>query len=128
MIDNGVMGPSVCSRGGIVPIDVPSPIPRSGGRSATAREGFHEVLAGGPIRSLTIRRIRITERGITIVEHPRARFGPDRANEIMVSRLRAILRGQLKPDESDSYFSAHELREFVHHRRLNDSTQRGKCL
>jgi hypothetical protein len=97
---------------------VPSPIPRSGRRSATAWEGFHEALAGGPIRNLTLRRVRITERGIKVVEHHLARFGPDRANEIMVNRLRAILQGQLKPDDSDCYFYAHELREFVRYRRL----------
>lgn len=70
--------------GGIVKIDVTSPIPTSGHRSATAWEGLREVLAGGPIRNFTIRRVRITDRGIGVVERHVARFGPDRANEIML--------------------------------------------
>jgi hypothetical protein len=90
----------------------------SGHRSATAWEGFDEVLAGGPIRNLTIRRVRITERGIVVVERHRARFGPDRANEIMVNRLRTILHDPRTPEDSDLYFYAHELREFVRYRRL----------
>jgi hypothetical protein len=108
----------ISRRGGKDKIDVPPRVPISGRRPATAWEGFREVLAGGPIRNLTVRRVRITHKGIDVVQRHIARFGPDRANEIMVDRLRGLLWGELHPTDWDRYFYSHELREFARYRRL----------
>jgi hypothetical protein len=84
---------------------------------ATAWAGWDEVLAGGPVRSLSLSRIRITDRGILIVEAHMARFGPDKANRIMTMRLKQISRQELQATSRDLRFYAHELREFVRYRR-----------
>jgi hypothetical protein len=90
-----------------------------GGRGpATGWDGFDEALAGGPVRSLTTKRVRVTGRGVDVVEHHVARFPPDRANLIMIDRLRRVTLGELTPTDWDLRFYTHELREFVRYRRL----------
>jgi hypothetical protein len=78
---------------------------------------FDPGAAGGPIRQLSSVRIRITNRGVDVVEQHVARFGPDPANRAMIERLRAIAAGQLPATGADRNFYSHELREFVRYRR-----------
>ena len=92
--------------------------PKGARGSATAWNGFDEVLAGGPVRELTTGRIRIAEDGISVVERHVSRFGPDSANGVMIDRLRQISRGELHATPQDLNFYSHELREFVRYRRL----------
>ena len=84
---------------------------------ATAWSGFDEAVAGGPVRSLTTQRLKITIRGIAVVERHLSRFGPDQANCVMVARLYRIARGELHPTAQDVNFYAHEIREFVRYRQ-----------
>jgi len=92
--------------------------PRGARGSATAWNGFDEGLAGGSIRDLTTSQIKVTDNGIAVMERHLARFGPDKANNVMVDRLRRIARGELEATSQDLNFYSHELREFVRYRRL----------
>jgi hypothetical protein len=46
------------------------------------------------------------------------RFGPDRANEVMIERLRIIANEGIEPTSADRNFYSHELREYVRYRKL----------
>lgn len=72
----------------------------------------------GPIRNLNIDRIKITERGIAVIERHLTRFGPHPHNEAMLVRLRRISRREIEATAWDLRFYAHELREFVRMRIL----------
>lgn len=69
------------------------------------------------MRSLRAEQIRITERGIEVVEEHLARFGADRGNQVMLDRLRRIAKGELEATPQDRNFYAHELRESVRFRQ-----------
>ena len=68
---------------------------------------------GVPIRNLNIDRIKITERGIAVIERHLTRFGSHPHNEAMLVRLRRISRSEIEATAWDLRFYAHELREFV---------------
>ena len=89
-----------------------------GARGPTSGRLFDPAAAGGPLRSLTTARIKVTDRAVDAVGRHVARFGPDPANQAMIRRLRDIAAGRLVAAESDLNFYAHELREFVRYRRL----------
>jgi hypothetical protein len=90
-----------------------------GGRGpATAWNGFDETLAGGPVRDFTTDGVRVSQRGIDVVERHVSRFGADEANSVMIGRLRQIEAGDIAPTTQDLNFYTHELREFVRYRRL----------
>lgn len=74
--------------------------------------------AGGPVRRLVAERIKITHRGIEIVDRHVRRFGADPANQAMVERLRAIADGTLTLTAVERNFYAHELREYIRYRTL----------
>ncbi len=88
-----------------------------GARGVSSGREFEPNLAGGPIRELTTDNIRVTTRGIEVVEEHLARFDLDPANQAMIQRLRGIAAGTLEPTPADLNFYAHELREFVRYRR-----------
>ena len=79
---------------------------------------FDPTQAGGPIRRLSMERIRVTDRGIDALERHISRFGNDEANNVMVDRLRRFAKGDLNPTRTDLNFYSHELRESVRYRRL----------
>jgi hypothetical protein len=83
-----------------------------------SRREFDLAAAGGPIHRLRADRIKLTHRGIDVVERHVARFGEDPLNRAMLQRLRDIAAEQLTPSEADLNFYSHELREFVRYRRL----------
>ena len=84
---------------------------------ASGRE-FDPTQAGGPVRNLSTEGVRITNRGIDVVERHVSRFQPDEANNFMIERLRRIAQGSLEPTEWDLNYYTHELREYVRYRRL----------
>jgi RHS repeat-associated protein len=74
-----------------------------GGYGSWGGRTFDPAAAGGPVRSLTTEGVRITGRGIDVVEGHLARFGPDAANEGMVLRLRQgprLARGNVQGERS----------------------------
>ena len=70
------------------------------------------------MRNLSTEGVRITNRGIDVVERNVSRFQPDEANNFMIERLRRIAQGSLEPTEWDLNYYTHELREYVRYRRL----------
>ncbi|OUR86793.1 hypothetical protein A9Q81_27865 [Gammaproteobacteria bacterium 42_54_T18] len=85
---------------------------------ATDWDGFDEALAGGPVRNFNTDRIKVTNRGIEVVEKHTGRFGTDEANQIMIDRLKAIDAGKYTATQQDLNFYSHELREYVRYRKL----------
>ena len=85
---------------------------------AVSGRPFDPDLAGGPIRVLNTSRIKVTPRGIDVVEGHLARFGPDATNQASVARLREVAAGRLQATQHDLNFYSHEQREFVRYRRL----------
>lgn len=93
-----------------------------GARGLASGREFDPTAAGGPIGQLNIDVVRITDNGIQVVEQHLARFGPDRANEVMLDRSRQIARGGIKPSMQDLNFYTHELNEFARYRNLGWET------
>jgi hypothetical protein len=91
---------------------------------ASERE-FDPEQAGGTVRALDWRRVRITTRGIDVVEQHLVRFGPVVENQRMIARLRQIASGDLAATDYDLRFYTHELREYVRYRRLGHATGAG---
>jgi hypothetical protein len=90
----------------------------------TGRE-FDPSHAGGPIRPLSTARLEVTGRGVDAVERHVGRFGEDRANRVMIGRLRRIARGEIEATDRDLNDYAHELREFVRYRQQGFPTGAG---
>ena len=67
---------------------------------------------------MTTNRVKIQANGINVVEGHLARFGPDKANGVMLQRLRDISDGRITATAQDLNFYTHELREFTGYRRL----------
>jgi hypothetical protein len=65
-----------------------------GARGSASRREFDPNNAGGPIRQPSPDKVRIIHRSVDLVECLVHRFGPDRANEVMIERLRAIADGK----------------------------------
>lgn len=89
-----------------------------GKKVTTAWPGINPTLAGGPVRELSTEGLLITERGIEVVESHVARFGPDKANDAMLGRLREIASGQTQATAQDLNYYAHELREYTRYRKM----------
>jgi hypothetical protein len=83
--------------------------------------------AGGVLRPLSIDKIKITDRGIGVVENHLSRFRNPFGNtwghnNAMLTRLRRIADGKLEATAKDLNFYAHELRESVRLRRLGSTS------
>jgi hypothetical protein len=87
-------------------------------KGAASGRDFDPDLAGGQIRRLSAGRVRVTDRGIDVIERHLARFGTNPPNQAMIRRLRSIAAGRTPPTRFDLNFYTHELREFVRYRRL----------
>lgn len=94
-----------------------SPEPRGATGPAERWEGLDERLAGGPVRQLSTAKVRVTPRGVNVVERHLSRFDSSRANDTMLERLRQIAAGTLAPTSQDRNYYTHELREYVRYRR-----------
>lgn len=93
-----------------------------GARGGRVEFGVDPAASGGPLRELSNANIKITDRGIDVVERHISRFGSDAANDLMVGRLRGIASGKVEATVPDYNFYAHELREFTRVRRLGFET------
>ncbi len=91
--------------------------PRSARGHASGRQ-FDPQNAGGLIRQLSSKSVRMTSRGVDVVEQHVRRFGPDRANAVMIERLRAIADERIESTPVDRGFYTHELREYIRYRKL----------
>jgi hypothetical protein len=97
----------------------------AGAYGPSSEREFDPEQAGGTVRALDWRRVRITTRGIDVVEQHLVRFGPVVENQRMIARLRQIASGDLAATDYDLRFYTHELREYVRYRRLGHATGAG---
>ncbi|MDP9933652.1 hypothetical protein J2X92_005917 [Variovorax paradoxus] len=93
-----------------------------GARGPTSGRTFDPLEAGGPLRDLSMDRLKVTDRGIDVVIKHTSRFGPDEANAFMVNRLRQISSGKLEASAYDLNYYSHELREYTRYRRMGWET------
>lgn len=120
------------ARGGrVVVVETAEVVGVSAGRRALARsialggrelgeEAAERAALGAGDRALarfTVDRIKVTTRGVDVIEEHLARFGADPPNAVMIDRLRRIGRGELAATPQDLQFYAHELREKVLYRQ-----------
>ncbi|MCC6973478.1 MAG: hypothetical protein IT322_05645 [Anaerolineae bacterium] len=90
----------------------------TGAKGPNSRRDFDPDQAGGPIRNLDYRKVKITHEGVDVVERHLSRFESYKPNQGMIARLRRIASGQMSPEPVDLRFYTHELREYVRYRRL----------
>jgi hypothetical protein len=101
--------------GGIAPI---------GGKGPITGRPFEPGAAGGAIRKLSMRNVKITHTGVDRVErHLREFILPSEGqlnpgNQVMLSRLRGIASGSVSPTQVDLNFYTHELREGFRYQKL----------
>lgn len=113
------------SKSNVEPPGPPPDCPPGSVCGPVSRRPFNPDKAGGPIRSMSAEQIKITDKGVDVVERHIARFEAYGPNRVMISRLRAIAKGELEPTETDRNYYAHELREYVRYRRLGHPTGAG---
>lgn len=89
-----------------------------GARAGGIEFGIDPVASGGPLRELSNGNVKITPKGINVVENHISRFGYDPANQLMIDRLRGISNGEISGSVADYNFYTHELREFTRVRSL----------
>ena len=90
-----------------------------------ARSGrpFNSSKAGGKILNLSYQNVKITDKGIALVEAHVRRFNPVGEAELkMVERLRRIATGTIVAEPVDLRFYTHELREYLRYKKLGYPT------
>jgi hypothetical protein len=93
-----------------------------GARTGGVEFGVDPVASGGPLRELSNGNVKITSKGVGVVENHVSRFGDDAANQLMIDRLRGISNGEMNGTVADYNFYTHELREFTRVRSLGYET------
>jgi len=90
-----------------------------------ARSGrpFNPSKAGGKILNLSDQNVKITDKGVGLVEAHVRRFNPVGEAELrMVERLRGITTQTLVAEPVDLRFYTHELREYLRYKKLGYPT------
>lgn len=105
---------------GIAPLYVVISSPYAGGYVKGKYSGrlYNPEQAGGPILDLDWRTAVITEAGVDAVKIHIARLDQSDANDIMIQRLKMIVRGQMTSVETDLRYYSHELRELARFRAM----------
>ncbi|QXB58611.1 hypothetical protein [Pantoea agglomerans] len=93
-----------------------------GARGAASGREFDPELAGGPIENLTTDGVNITHEGIATVEKHISRFDHDPANDVMIGRLKSIVKGEMFPEKVDLNYYTHECREYQRYCNLGWET------
>jgi len=93
-----------------------------GARGAASGREFDPELAGGPIEDLTTDGVNITHEGIATVEKHISRFDHDPANDVMIGRLKSIVKGDMSPEKVDLNYYTHECREYQRYCNLGWET------
>lgn len=92
-------------------------------KGATSGRPFNSSKAGGKILNLSYQNVKITDRGVALVEAHVRRFNPVGEAELrMVERLRSIATETLVPEPVDLRFYTHELREYLRYKKLGYPT------
>lgn len=92
-------------------------------KGAISGRPFNPSKAGGRILNLSDRNVKITDKGISLVEAHVRRFNPVGEAELkMVERLRSIAAQTLVAEAVDLRFYTHELREYLRYKKLGYPT------
>lgn len=92
-------------------------------KGATSGRPFNPSKAGGKILNLSYQNVKITDKGVALVEAHVRRFNPVGEAELrMVERLRSIATETLVADPVDLRFYTHELREYLRYKKLGYPT------
>lgn len=79
---------------------------------------FNPEKSGGPILELDWRTATVTRQGIDLVKLHTARLDQSDANDIMISRLEKILKGEMALTDTDRRYYTHEIRELERFRTM----------
>ncbi|MEG4057789.1 MULTISPECIES: hypothetical protein [unclassified Microcoleus] len=92
-------------------------------KGATSGRPFNPSKAGGKILNLSYQNVKITDKGVGLVEAHVRKFNPVGEAELrMVGRLRGITAQTLVAEPVDLRFYTHELREYLRYKKLGYST------
>ncbi|MEG4999568.1 hypothetical protein [Microcoleus sp. B4-D4] len=92
-------------------------------KGAISGRPFNPSKAGGKILNLSYQNVKITDRGVALVEAHVRRFNPVGEAELkMVERLRSIATQTLVAEPVDLRFYTHELREYLRYKKLGYPT------
>jgi hypothetical protein len=92
-------------------------------KGATSGRSFNPSKAGGKILNLSYQNVKITDKGVALVEAHVRRFNPVGEAELkMVERLRSIATQTLVAEPVDLRFYTHELREYLRYKKLGYPT------
>ncbi|MEK0178753.1 MAG: hypothetical protein EAZ78_18395 [Oscillatoriales cyanobacterium] len=92
-------------------------------KGATSGRPFNPSKAGGKILNLSYQNVKITDKGVALVEAHVRRFDPVGEAELkMVERLRSIATQTLVAEPVDLRFYTHELREYLRYKKLGYPT------
>ena len=92
-------------------------------KGAKSGRPFNPSKAGGKILNLSYQNVKITDKGVALVEAHVRRFNPVGEAELrMVERLRSITTQTLVAEPVDLRFYTHELREYISYKKLGYPT------
>ncbi|MEZ2302805.1 MAG: hypothetical protein ACBR13_13670 [Microcoleus sp.] len=92
-------------------------------KGTTSGRPFNPSKAGGKILNLSYQNVKITDKGVALVEAHVRRFDPVGEAELkMVERLRSIATQTLVAEPVDLRFYTHELREYLRYKKLGYPT------
>ena len=92
-------------------------------KGAKSGRRFNPSKAGGKILNLSYQNVKITDKGVALVEAHVRRFIPVGEAELrMVERLRSITTQTLVAEPVDLRFYTHELREYLRYKKLGYPT------
>lgn len=92
-------------------------------KGTTSGRPFNPSKAGGKILNLSYQNVKITDKGVALVEAHVRRFDPVGEAELkMVERLRSIATKTSVPEPVDLRFYTHELREYLRYKKLGYPT------
>ncbi|MEG4114267.1 MULTISPECIES: hypothetical protein [unclassified Microcoleus] len=92
-------------------------------KGAISGRPFNPSKAGGKILNLSYQNVKITDKGVALVEAHVRRFNPVGEAELrMVERLRGITTQTLVAEPVDLRFYTHELREYLRYKKLGYPT------
>ena len=104
--------------GGRGPTPMDNPTIWGSHKGAMSGRPFFPDEIGLPIRNLSTKNVKVTPRGIDVVEKHLSRFGDDPQNSAAIARLREVELGKLEASPEDLNFYTHELREYTRYRKL----------
>ncbi len=92
-------------------------------KGAISGRPFNSSKAGGKILNLSYQNVKITDKGVVLVEAHVRRFNPVGEAELrMVERLKNIATQTLVAEPVDWRFYTHELREYLRYKKLGYPT------